>query len=88
VKHLLLTVMASLIVISTQAAELTEQQARLKAAEWVRGPMFACAYESPPQGCQNLRSPAADKSVNEILSHIREALLAVSRRYSILRAHS
>jgi hypothetical protein len=31
----------------------------------------------PPQGCQNLRSPAADKSVKEILSHIREALLAV-----------
>jgi hypothetical protein len=47
-KHLLLTVMASLIVTTTQAAELTEQQVRLKAAEWVRGPMFACAYESPP----------------------------------------
>ena len=52
-----------------QAAPLTEQQARLKAAEWVRGPMFAQD--------RSLRGPAADKSVDDILSHIRESLLVV-----------
>ena len=57
------------LVNTVQAAPLTEQQARLKAAEWVRGPMFAQD--------RSLRGPASNKSVAEVLSHIRESLLVV-----------
>jgi hypothetical protein len=46
-----------------------EQQARLKAARWVRGPMFGVDTSA--------RSPAADKPLTEVRSHIREAFLAV-----------
>ena len=54
---------------SAIAAPMTEQQARLKAAQWVRGPRFS--------GDQSARGPAGDKSLAEILNHIREAVLAM-----------
>ena len=57
--------------LSAGAAEpmMTEQQARLKAAQWVRGPMFGAEV--------SVRGPAADKSLTEVINHIREAVLAV-----------
>jgi hypothetical protein len=54
---------------TSRAGPLTEQQARLEAAQWVRGPMFSEDRSS--------RGPGADKTVAEILSHIRESLLVV-----------
>jgi hypothetical protein len=54
---------------TAHARPMTEQQARLKAAQWVRGPMSA--QEAADRG------PAADKSLVEVLSHIRESLLVV-----------
>jgi len=51
------------------AGPITEQQARLKAAQWVRGPMFSEDHSA--------RGPAADKSIEEVLSHMREAVLAI-----------
>jgi hypothetical protein len=65
---LVLTGLATLIT-RVEAGPLTEQQARLKAAQWVRGPMFS--------EDRSAAGPAANKSVAEILSHIRESLLAV-----------
>src|SRR5512139_903470 len=64
------TALVAIALVSTvPAAPLTEQQARIKAAEWVRGPMFA---HDP-----TMRGPAAEKSIPEVLSHIRESLLVV-----------
>jgi len=54
---------------TVEAAPLSERQARLKAAEWVRGPMFAQD--------RSARGPAAVKSLDEVLGHIRESLLVV-----------
>ena len=62
-----ITLIAMTSVNTVQAAPLTERQARIKAAEWVRGPMFA---QDP-----SMRGPAAAKSLHEVLSHIRESLL-------------
>ncbi len=64
------TALIAIAVVNTvQAAPLTEQQARIKAAEWVRGPMFAQD--------RSIRGRAAEKSFKEVLSHIRESLLVV-----------
>jgi len=55
-----------------EAGPLTEQQARLKAAQFALGSMFGGDhYDAGPAVGQG------DKSVAEILSHIRESLLAV-----------
>jgi hypothetical protein len=63
-------VAALLALLTTAHGEpLTEQQARIKAAQWVRGPMFGAD--------RSASGPAADKSLAEVLSHIRESLLAV-----------
>jgi hypothetical protein len=51
------------------AATLTEQQARLKAAEWIR--------EHGISADRSKAGPATDKTVFEILGHIRDGLLAV-----------
>jgi hypothetical protein len=51
------------------AASLTEQQARLKAAEWIR--------EHSVSADRSKVGPAAGKTVFEILSHIREGLLVL-----------
>jgi hypothetical protein len=50
------------------AGLLTERQARIVAAEFVRGPMFG-----PP----GEKGPAAALSVAEIVGHIQESYLAV-----------
>lgn len=52
-----------------RAATLTEQQARLKAAEWIRGHSISADHSKA--------GPAADKTVFEILKHIRDSLLVV-----------
>lgn len=59
--------LATLILASTavSAATLTEQQARLKAAEWIRE--RAVATKAGP----------ADKTIFEILNHVRESLLVL-----------
>ena len=58
-----------LSVMPAAAAPLSEAQARLKAAEWVRGPMFAAD--------RSARGPAADTPLEQVLGHIRESLLVV-----------
>ena len=68
-KALLIAASVALMTTTAIAGPLTEQQARLRAAQWVRGPGFAKD--------RSVRGPAADKSVAEILSHIREAVLAI-----------
>ena len=68
-KALLIAASVALMTTTAIAGPLTEQQARLRAAQWVRGPGFA--------EDRSVRGPAADKSVAEILSHIREAVLAI-----------
>ena len=54
---------------TVEAGPLTEQQARLKAAQWLRGPGFSAD--------PSVRGPEADRSIPEILEHIRDALLVV-----------
>ena len=63
-----LTAIALMLAASPSLAQgLTEQQARLKAAEFLHGPMFS----------QDRSSHNIDKPVPEILNHIRDSLLVV-----------
>ena len=64
----LLTAFATTSTIA-RAATLTEQQARLKAAEWIREQLISAD--------RSKAAPATDKTVFEILKHIRDSLLVV-----------
>ena len=66
---ILLTIMGLLSAVPATAAPLTEAQARQKAAEWVRGPMFGAD--------RSARGAAAEKPLDQVLDHIRESLLVV-----------
>ena len=68
---IILTGLTGLALLNTTAtaASLTEQEARLKAAEWIQDRAIHADPAKP--------GPAAKKSVFEILSHIREGLLVV-----------
>jgi hypothetical protein len=61
---------------------MAEQQARIAAAEWVQGPMFGCvdpdARANPACVAETVGSTRVTATrTAEILSHIRESLLAV-----------